>query len=178
MNPDIVYESDYDAHAHYGLPACHRVRVTMHHVLPSQEGDESPSGPPSVPLHPLARHAWSIQFDPNICVLDEMGDVESTTRMFVWPWKMTLSLLKLKDQKALYDVELMGEGAGPAAAATAIYMGLPLRLVAFGATAGGHPERLRLLVFDQSGKQVVQMIELLRRKARPDTEVDEDGNDD
>lgn len=177
MNADIVYESDYDAHVHYGLPACHRVRVTMHHVRSLPEPDDG-SGPLSVPLHPLGAHAWSIQFDPNICVLDEMGEVESTTRMYVWPWKMTLSLVKLKDEKALYDVELEGEGAGPVAAASAIYMGLPLRLVAFGATAGGHPDRLRLLVFEQTGKQVVQMIELLRQRVHPDSEGREDSNDD
>ncbi len=174
MNEDIVYESDYDAHPPYGLPTCHRVRVMMRHVVATPAALESASGPPSVPLHPLGAHAWSIQFDPNICVLDDMGEVESTTRMYVWPWEMALSLIKLSDERALYDVELSSEGTGPVAAAAAMYMGLPLRLVAFGATARGHPDHLRLLVLDPQGKQVVQMLELLRKRPHPGGEEDDD----
>lgn len=177
MNVDCVYESDYDAQVHYGLPACHRVRVTMQHVLAAPGAPEGTARQPEeIPLHPLGQHQWTIQFDPNLCVLDDFGDVESATRMYAWPWTMKLTFVKTGDGKAVYDVELAGADTVPAAVAGP-YTGLPLRLVAFGATAGGHPERLRLLVFNKQGS-VVQMIELLKRRVRHDARGEEEEEED
>jgi hypothetical protein len=88
------------------------------------------------------RASWegSIQFDGNVLMLDEFGDIVGSTKRFYSPHKTSFEFLKTKDGMHLYEMKVEG------------YEGPSLRLVVNRTERSGHPGAARLLVLAESGK--------------------------